>query len=195
MLTLPVTEAEIKIATFQLGAFKAPGPDGFNGHFYQHTWEEVRISVCKMVKGFFENGDDLEALNVTNMILIPKIDNPETVSHFRPISLCNFGYKIIAKVLANRMKSALDACISEQQRAFIPGRLIQDNSIIVHEAFHYLRNKKTSNKHEVALKMDINKAYDRIEWGFLEGVMLKLNFCTKWTSWIMHCVRSVPFRV
>lgn len=71
--------------------------------------------MCRMVHGFFVNGDSLEEINVTNLILIPKVDSPETINQFRPISLCNFAYKIIAKILANRMRSVLDSCISEQQ--------------------------------------------------------------------------------
>lgn len=161
-LTLPITEAEVKEATFQLGAFKAPGSDGFNGHFYQRSWDEVKTGVTEMVRGFFDRDECIDALNVTNLILIPKVDHPESASQYRPISLCNFSYKIIAKILANRMRLVLDSCISEQQRAFIPNRLIQDNSIIVHEAFHYLKNKRASNKCEVALKMDMNEAYDRL---------------------------------
>lgn len=134
-------------------------------------------------------------LNETNLVLIPKIDHPETMNHYRPISLCNFSYKIIAKILANRLKQVLDSCISEQQCAFIPNRLIQDNSILVHEAFHYLKNKKSGPKYELALKMDMNKAYDLLEWNFLEEVMLRMNFGARWVNWIMRCVRSVAFRV
>ena len=127
-------------------------------------------------------------MNASNLIFIPKIDHPETVSHYRPIILCNFAYKIVAKILVNRLKEVLEGCISENQRAFVLGRLIQDNSIIVHEAFHYLRRKRTGTKYEVALKMDMNKAYDRIEWGFLASMMERLGFADRWISKIMKIV-------
>ncbi|XP_028754420.1 uncharacterized protein LOC114713907 [Neltuma alba] len=195
LLTQPISKIEVKEATFQLGAFKAPGPDGFNGHFYHVFWNEVRVSLLKMARSFFKNGDFVGPLNETNLILIPKVDVPKMVSQFRPISLCNFAYKIIAKVLANRLRVVLDSCISEHQRAFVPNRLIQDNSIIVHEAFYYLKNKNFGDKFELALKMDMNKAYDRLEWNFIEEVMLKRNFYSKWVNWIMNCVRSVKFNI
>lgn len=195
LLTAPITEAEIKEVAFKLGAFKAPGPDGLNGHFYQSSWEEVRIHLVNMVKGFFKAEEDIAALNMTNLVLNLKIEHPESVNHYRPISLCNFSYKIIAKILADRLKQVLDSCISDQQCAFIPNRLIQDNSIIVHKAFHYLKNKKSGTKYELALKMDLNKAYDRLEWNFLEGVLTRMSFDTKWITWIMKCVGSVAFRI
>lgn len=194
-LTAEVTNEEIRMAVFDLGPHKAPGPDGFNGFFYQSAWDEVKVQTTRMVKGFFEGDADMQNINETNLILIPKVDHPETVSHFRPISLCNFSYKIVAKVLASRLKRVLDTCISEHQRAFVPDRLIQDNSIMVHEAFHYLKNNRNSGKYEVAMNIDMNKAYDRLEWSFLEEVMLRMNFCTRWVGWIMNCVRSVSFNV
>lgn len=130
----PVFEAEIKAATFQLGKDKAPGPNGFSGVFFQSSWEEICKDVVLMVKNFFELGCSLDLVNVTDIVLVPKVDRPEWVSQFRPISLCNFVYKIISKVIVNRMKGILPRIVSEQQRAFVPGRLIQDNVIVAHEA-------------------------------------------------------------
>lgn len=144
---------------------------------------------------FEQEASQFELVNETNLILIPKVEHPETVSNFRPISLCNYVYKIVAKVLANRLKGVLEGCVSENQRAFVPNRMINDNSIIVHEAFHYLRNKRVGEKYELALKMDMNKAYNRLEWNFLEAVMTRMNFCRKWIRWIMNCVNSVTFKV
>lgn len=102
-------------------------------------------------------------MNDTNLVLIPKVDDPEGVGHFRPISLCNFSYKIISKVISNRMKPLMPKLISENQRAFVKGRVIHDNILVVHEAFHYLKSRVKGKKYELALKLDMNKAYDRVE--------------------------------
>lgn len=115
-------------------------------------------------------------LNTTNLILIPKTNEPQTMTHFRPISLCNFSYKIFSKVLANRIKPLLPSIISQAQSAFVSERLIQDNILIAHEVFHFLKLRKSTKTFEMGVKLDMNKAYDRVEWDFLENVMLKMGF-------------------
>ncbi|CAL8992300.1 unnamed protein product, partial [Prunus brigantina] len=102
-------------------------------------------------------------LNLTHIALIPKIPNPESVSQFRPIGLCNFSYKILSKVMANRLQPHMANIISSSQNAFIPGRQIQDNLIIAHEIFHYLKLKKSKKHFDLGVKLDMNKAYDRVE--------------------------------
>ncbi|KAK4268485.1 hypothetical protein QN277_025138 [Acacia crassicarpa] len=194
-LMTPVSKEEIKKAAFSLGGSKAPGPDGFSGTFYHSAWPEIGDSVYLLVQEFFAGNVSLNAINETNVTLIPKVDRPEHVSHFRPIGLCNFSYKIISKLMANRMRPLLDACISQNQSAFIPGRCIQDNIIIAHEVYHYLRRKKDGGKHEFVLKLDMSKAYDRVEWNFLEGVLLRFSFCVEWVSLIMKCVKSVSLSI
>lgn len=103
----------------------------------------------------------LVALNHTFLVLIPKVDIPQTISQFRPISLCNVYYKIIAKLLASRLKNFISHMISEHQSAFVPSRLIQDNSIMAHEIFHSLQTKK-GKKDNMALKIDMSKLYDKM---------------------------------
>lgn len=125
-LTRPVTEVEIKTTVFQMGSLKAPGPDGFQGIFYQTHWVIVGPEVCPAIQSFF-NGNSLPAeWNHTNLVLIPKVMAPEKLTQYRPISLCNFKMKIIIKILASRLKSFLYHIISPNQAAFVPGRLIQD---------------------------------------------------------------------
>ncbi|XP_028757228.1 uncharacterized protein LOC114716394 [Neltuma alba] len=94
----------------------------------------------------------------------------------------DFAYKIVSKILANRMKMLLSRIISEHQRAFVAGRLIQDNILIAHEAFQYLKNKKKGKKVEMAIKIDMNKAYDKLEWKFVEEVMRRLGFGERWIA-------------
>lgn len=111
-LMTQVTHQEIEAIVFQLGANKAPGPDGFSALFYQAAWKEVNKEICDMVRMFFANKAELQLLNDTNIVLIPKVDKPEGVSHFRPIGLCHVSYKIIAKIMTNRMKDLMGRIIS-----------------------------------------------------------------------------------
>lgn len=144
---------------------------------------------------FFSNGHLFKELNQTNIVLISKVPHPEKLSQFRPISLSNFSLKIITKILANRLEPILKTVISPQQSAFVPGRLIQDNILVSHEAFHHLKLKKQGGLYEMAIKLDFNKAYDRVQWDFLQAILLKMGFSSVWTQWVMECVSTVSFSV
>lgn len=97
-------EAEIFTAVRSVGASKAPGPDGITALFYHTYWDIVKHDVVASVQRFFESGYLLRSINHTNIVLIPKTDNPTLASHFRPISLCSVFYKFISKILASRLK-------------------------------------------------------------------------------------------
>ena len=125
--------------------------------------------------------------------LIPKTKSPERVTEYRPISLCNVLYKLISKVLANRLKKILPNIISESQSVFVLGRLITNNILIAFETLYHMHNKKTGKVGFMALKLDMSKAYDRVEWGFLKQVMVRMGFHDKWISLIMECIRSVSY--
>lgn len=164
VLTREVTEEEVKKAVFSIGGLKAPGPDGYNALFYQKYWDTVGEDVTKAVQIFFHSGCMFRELNSTDIVLIPKVKVPEKVSQFRPISLCNVSNKIISKILVLRLKTFLPNIITENQAAFISQRLIQDNIIVAHETFHYLKRKKKGKVGELCLKLDMNKAYDRLSY-------------------------------
>ena len=177
-----------------MGPNKAPGPDGFTAGFYQTHWDLVGPSVTRAVLNFLNEGVLTEEINLTTVVLIPKIRNPREMKHFRPISLCNVIYKICSKVLANRMRVLLDDIISVEQSAFVPGRLITDNVLIAYECTHYLKRKK-GKAGACAVKLDMAKAYDHVEWSYLEGIMLKLGFREAFVGRIMRCVTSVSFSI
>lgn len=141
------------------------------------------------------NGGNIDSWNDTNIVLIPKSKNPREVGDFRPISLCNVNYKIVTKALANRMKSFLNSVISESQSAFIQGKLISDNIIIGHESINAIKNNKFNWGKMAAIKLDISKAYDRVEWIYLREIMIKLGFNISWVTLIMNCILTTNFYI
>ncbi|XP_031124166.1 uncharacterized protein LOC116026880 [Ipomoea triloba] len=140
-LLMPFCESEVKSALFSMFPDKAPRPDVMNPGFYQHFWDVVGSDVFAFVLKCLNEGTFPEGLNDTNVVLIPKKNNPEKVSDLRPIALCNVLYKIMAKMIANRMKPLLGDVISDSQSAFIPNRLITDNILIAAEVGHFLNRK------------------------------------------------------
>jgi hypothetical protein len=189
------TVEEITKALNQMAPTKAPGPDGFSACFYQRNWSTIHGEVCKAILHFLNFGVLDEHINSTYIALVPKIGSPVSVSDFRPISLCNVIYKLISKVLANRLKSILPDIISYTQSAFIPGRLITDNIIAAYETLHSMQNRMWHKTGFMGLKLDMSKAYDRVEWKFLETTMQRMGFASKWIELIMACVTSVSYSV
>lgn len=126
--------------------------------------------------------------------MVPKIQNPEEVWQFRPISCCNYLYKVISKILAERMKGFLPGIISENQSAFVRGRQIQDNITISHEIFHSLKAKKGRARKMLAAKLDMNKAYDRLEWAFIKDMLHAFGFNYHWVDLIMECITTVTYK-
>ena len=126
-----------------------------------------------------------DGLNDANICLIPKKDKFNEMSQFQPISLCNVYYKIISKVLYQRLKKILPYRISGTQSAFVARRRISDNVLIAHEIFHALRTDPGGRNMRMTIKTNMSKAYDRLEWDFISAVMTKMGFSTLWIEWIM----------
>ncbi|CAJ2644561.1 unnamed protein product [Trifolium pratense] len=195
LLMAPLTKIELQQALFQMHPDKSPGPDGFNPAFYQRFWEHCGDDIFVAASAWLERGYFPSSLNETNICLIPKCDNPTSMKDLRPISLCNVLYKIVSKVLANRLKLCLDKCVSQEQSAFVEGRSILDNALIAIEVIHAMKRKTKGYRGELALKIDISKAYDKVDWGFLRGMLVKMGFGEKWIQWMMMCVSSVNYSV
>lgn len=135
-LTRPVTDLEIHEALMMMGPTKAPGIDGMTALFYQSHWDIVGHDVCATIKSFFHSSYLLRSINQTLITLIPKVNNPGKPIQFCPISLCNVMYKLIAKIMANRLRPILPNFISENQTAFVGGHQISDSVLVAHEIMH-----------------------------------------------------------
>ncbi|XP_062014134.1 uncharacterized protein LOC133730589 [Rosa rugosa] len=192
-LCLPYSAEEIKCALFQMYPTKSPGPDGMPPLFFQHYWETIGEEVTEAVQSFLHTGQFLKQINFTHICLIPKVNNPEHMSDLRPIALCNVIYKLCSKAIANRLKILLPAIISPFQSAFVPGRLITDNILVANEMAHLVHNKREGAERLMALKLDLSKAYDRMEWVFLRKVMNRFGFPQRWIDMVMACVTTVRY--
>ncbi len=194
-LSRPYTAQEVETALRQMAPQTAPGPDGLPPVFYQSHWHLIGNDVIRGVLSSLNSGKLVCSINHTNITLIPKVKNPEKVSEFRPISLCNVLYKIISKVVANRLKMILPHMISETQSAFVPGRLITDNILVAFETLHHMQTTRHGRQGHMALKLDMCKAYDRVEWAFLASLMGKMGFNTKFIALIIECISTVSYSI
>ncbi|RVW34350.1 Transposon TX1 uncharacterized 149 kDa protein [Vitis vinifera] len=162
-LESPFSEAEVHSALMEMNGDKAPGPDGFTVAFWQSCWGFVK-EILAMFKEFHEQNTFLKSLNNTFLVLIPKKGGAEDIGDFRPISLLGGLYKLLAKVLANRLKKVIGKVVSPAQNAFVMGRQILDASLIANEVIDSWQKRKEKG---VICKLDIEKAYDSLNWQFL----------------------------
>nr|KYP40468.1 Transposon TX1 uncharacterized [Cajanus cajan] len=176
-LIAPVTKEEVRRAVRSMKSFKAPGPDGFQPFFFKQYWPIVGDELWRTVRDAFQLGYSDLSLLETQMVLIPKVNHPVSLKEFRPISLCNVAWKVISKVIVARLRPFLQGVIGPFQGSFIPRRGTRDHSIIAQEAFHFVR-KDSSGVGSLALKIDLEKAYDRVRWEFLESTLVQFGFPT-----------------
>ena len=169
--------------------YKAPGINGLHVGFFQRFWLVVEESVKKEVKEMFLSQKIPEYLNQTLIALIPKQIGPETVSHFRPISLCSTVYKIVSTIIVQRIRPLLPSLISPMQAAFLEGRRSLDNVIIVQELIYSLKSRRGKDRYMV-IKIDLEKAYDRLEWSFVNMVLDHFGFPQEMINLIMSCIST-----
>jgi hypothetical protein len=194
ILTANFTEEEIFQALSQMERNKAPGPDGFPAEFYQTFWEVIKQDILSMFVSF-QNGDlPLFHLNFGTIILLPKKENAIQIQQYRPICLLNVSFKIFTKVGTNRVTDIAESVVQPTQTAFMPGRHILEGVVILHESIHELHRKKLDG---VLLKIDFEKAYDKVNWSFLQQALRMKGFDPKWCAWIQRYIEkgSVGIRV
>ncbi|RVW17454.1 Transposon TX1 uncharacterized 149 kDa protein [Vitis vinifera] len=188
-LEMPFMEEEVFDALLGCNGDKAPGPDDFSMAFWQFTWDFVKVDVMSFFREFYENDKFVKSLNATFMVLIPKKYGAEDLGDFRPISLVGSLYKWLAKVLANRLKKVVGKVVSKAQGAFVEGRQILDAVLIANET---IDSALKNNENDILCKLDIEKAYDNVEWSFLFTVLQKMGFGGKWIKW---CISTTSFFV
>ncbi|XP_071718424.1 uncharacterized protein [Rutidosis leptorrhynchoides] len=186
-MEMPFTELEIRKAVWDCGDDKAPGPDGFSFRFIKFFWDLVKEDVCAFVHNFHASGYIPKGCNSSFFTLIPKIDNPLFVKDYRPISLIGIQYKILSKLLANRLSVVIGSIISKEQSAFIKGRQILDGPLMINEIIDWCNKKK---KKAMLFKVDFEKAFDSISWDFLVTMLSNLGFGRRWIMWVKGCLNS-----
>ena len=191
-LEMPFTEEEIFLALMEMNGDKALGLDGFTVAFWQSCWDFVKEEVVELFKEFYDQKSFAKSLNTTFLVLIPKKGGAKDLVDFRPISLLGGLCKLLAKVLANRLKKVLGKVVSADQNAFVRGRQILDASLIANEVVDYWQKRKEKG---LVGKLDIEKAYDSINWNFLMKVLHKMGFGSHWMEWIWWCISTAKFSV
>jgi ribonuclease HI len=188
ILTMLPSHSEIKAAVFALNKDSAPGPDGFGAFFFQNYWDIVKTDVINAVLEFFTSSWILPGFNSNIIALLPKFPEAASIDQFRPIAMANFKFKIISKILADRLASIMPNIISEEQKGFIHGRDIRDCLCIASEAANFLHNKSFGGN--LALKIDIAKAFDTLDWNFLLKVLKTFGFNDIFCNWIHVILKS-----
>ena len=191
-LIFPVTEEEVLVAIRELNSEGAPGPDGILVFFYRDCRDAVGPEVMATIEDFWAGRCNMDRLNRAYIILIPKVEGAERIGDFRPISLSNSIYLIIAKVLANRLRTVLPGLISPFQSAFLPGRQMADNIVLAEEIVASWRRNGTPG---FLWKVDFSKAYDSLDWQFLWNVSRWRGFPETWIRWVKQCVTTPTFVV
>ena len=194
-LTCLNSREEVEVAIKQMAPLKALGPDGMPPVFYQTFWPDIGVEVLDAVLSCLNSGTLLKSINHTFITLIPKVNNLESVAQFRLINLCNVIYKILSKVIVNRLKPILKSIIFETQSAFVADRLITDNILITFESLYHMKTQCSGKTSFMALKLDMSKAYDKVEWVFLEKILLKMGFQDTWVDMIMQCIMTVSYSI
>ena len=190
LLNKPLTLEEIKSALFSINPDKSPGPDGFQAFFYQKCWDIIGEELWVAIEATRNGGSILKEINHTFLTLIPKKGNAEVPGDYRPIALCNTIYKILSKALATRLKTLLPKLISEEQTRFMPGKSIIDGISIIQETIHSAKSNKEAC---MFLKLDIQKAYDKVDWRFLCKTMEAFGFSRRWINLIYQCISTPKF--
>lgn len=192
-LIRPVTEEEIREVLFHMQSNKSPGPDGYSVEFFKASWSVIAKDFTIAVQSFFSKGFLPKGLNSTILALIPKKESVTEMKDYRPISCCNVLYKVISKIIANRLKGTLPRCISPNQSAFVKDRLLVENLLLATEIVKDYHKEDITPR--CALKIDIAKAFDTVHWNFLLNTLRALNIPEEFIHWIELCVCTASFSV
>jgi hypothetical protein len=188
-----VTREDVRKTMFYLKKNKAPSLFGYSAGFYHSAWEVVGEDVVDAVLEFFSSGRLLKETNATIITLVPKKNNPSSMSDYRPIYCCNVVYKCIIKILANRLRPGLEDIISLNQGAFIPNRSIVENILLAQEIVSDYH--KDGGRPRCTLKVDLMKAYDSVSWAFILHCLRCFGAPLRFVKWIKECISSPCFTI
>ena len=182
----------VKAAVWDCDSFKSPGLDGIHLGFIKDFWLDLKHDIMRFISDFHRNSSLSKGINNTFIALIPKIDSPQRLIDFCPIALIGCLYKILAKMLANRLRQVMGKVVSETLSAFVKDRQILDGILIANETVDEARKMK---KEMLLFKVDFEKAYDSSDWGYLDDVMGVMSFPTLWQKWMKECVSTATASV
>jgi hypothetical protein len=187
LLEADFTEAEILQAVKDSYAEGDPGPNGVSFLFYQKFWPTIKGGLMALCKGFERGEVNIARLNCAMIILVSKEEGARALKKFRHISLINCSFKIFAKALNNRLELVCDRLLGPNQSTFIRGKYILESVVAAHGVVYAVKRNKDKG---LVLKLDYEKAYDRVSWQFLEKMLISRGFGTKWAKWIMRMVKG-----
>lgn len=193
LLIAPVTTDQIDMALKSIKDSKAPGCDGFNALFFKKAWHIIKPGIYEAILDFFDGKPLLKQWNCTSITLVPKVDSPSSVKDYRPIACCNVIYKLISKILTNRLAAVIGEVVDAAQAGFIPGKNIADNILLATELMKGYTHKYISPR--CLIKVDLKKAYDSIEWCFVKKVLEELCFPKLFVEWVMECIQTVSYSI
>ncbi|XP_062075390.1 uncharacterized protein LOC133779445 [Humulus lupulus] len=191
LLLKDYTKEEVRKVFFEIPGNKAPGPDGYGSFFYQGNWDLIGDEVAEAIISFLKIGQLLKEINTTVITLVPKTKCPNIVKDYRPIACCNVIYKAATKLICSRLKTVLPSIVAQNQGGFVQGRFIAHNIMIFQDLVcHYGRK---SSKASCLIKLDLQKAYDTIEWSFIEEVLYGFHFPEHFIQLVMTCIRTPQY--
>ncbi|XP_062104315.1 uncharacterized protein LOC133815494 [Humulus lupulus] len=192
-LLKPFSNKEIKKVLFNIPDVKYPGPDGYGSGFFKSMWPVLGAEVCRVISDFFNTGSMPSEFHATMISLIPKKDKPSRAVDYRPIACCSTIYKCISKLMYLRLVGVLPSLVNQNQGAFIKGRSIAHNVMILQDLLKNYKRKTVSPR--CAIKIDISKAYDTVNWDFLEALLNAFNLPEKFVQRVMICLRSTTYSI
>ncbi|XP_062075831.1 uncharacterized protein LOC133779952 [Humulus lupulus] len=190
-LLRPFSKRDVKKAMFSIHSSKSPGLDGFGSGFFKGLWGIIGAKISQAVLGFFQDGFLPKSLNETVISLIPKVADPKSASDYRPIACCNTLYKCISKLLCTRLSEVLPFLVHSNQGAFIKNRNLAHNIMIFQDLLKGYTRKNISAR--CIMKIDLSKAYDTVDWLFVEKLLKSLCFPSRFINWIMVCLKGTSY--
>eukprot|EP00253_Pinus_taeda_P023384 PITA_23384 len=187
-----VSKEEVESVIKSMEKDKSPGPDGWTIELFQHFFEQIGSELTEVVEEYRKKGEVDNPFNATFIALIPKKENLDTFEDYKPISLCNCIYKIIAKLIAVRIKPILSRCITNEQFGFLDGPQIHEAIGVAQETIHSVKQLKRKG---AVIKIDLSKAYDRINWVYIRMLLTHLRFKYDFIRWIMGFISNVNFAI